>query len=44
MFHLVVALIAIVFNSTYVDQDDLPVVSSWTRGTWEMASTLRAVG
>ena len=25
------ALITIVFHSTYVDQDDLPVVSSWTR-------------
>ena len=31
MFHLVVALIAIAFDSTYVDQEDLPVVSSWTR-------------
>ena len=27
---LIVALIAIVFDSTYVDQDDLPVVTSGT--------------
>ena len=35
MFHLIVALITIVFNLTYMDQDDLPIVASRTSGYLE---------